>query len=309
MGIQIHRDLSQLPAFRRAVITIGSFDGVHIGHQFILRRVAELAKQAQGESVVISFYPHPRKVFGDAGLRLLNTLEEKAMLLERAGIEHLVVVPFSRAFAEQSPDAYIHDFLVQSFHPHSIVIGYDHRYGKGRQGDISYLKKLESVYHYHVEEISKQEVESIAVSSTKVRHALAEGDVANAARLLGYPYFLSGVVAPGLQIGNKLGFPTANIRVEDPDKLIPPQGIYAVYVEHRASRYKGMLYIGNRPTIDEGLETTIEVNIFDFNQQIYGEPLRVSFVEFLRSDARFDSLDELQRQLAEDKKQALSVLG
>lgn len=306
--MRIYRDLSQLPTFENAVLTIGSFDGVHLGHQQIIKQINDLAASIDGVSILITFHPHPRLVVGKSyDLKLLNTLEEKALLLEQYDVDVLVIVPFSRAFAEQSPDAYIEDFLVNYFQPSIIAIGYDHRFGKDRVGDISYLQQVEDKHQFRVVEISKQEVADIAVSSTKVRKALLTGDVQQAAEWLGHPFGITGKVVKGLQIGHTIGFPTANVEVLDPYKLIPPVGIYAVRIEHKKQTYQGMLYIGNRPTIDHDLAQTIEVNIFDFDQQIYGEMLSVEFVDYLRGDVKFDSLEELKAQLARDKEAALAV--
>lgn len=308
--MRIYRDLERLPTFQNAVLTIGSFDGVHIGHQQIIQQIRQLAVERQGVSVLITFHPHPRMVVGNAPdhtLKLLNTLEEKAALLEQYGVDVLVIVPFSRAFAEQSPDAYIQDFLVKRFKPNVIAIGYDHRFGKNRAGDISYLRRFQEKYDFEVVEISRQDVDDSAVSSTKVRKAVAAGEVERAAQLLGHPFGITGKVVEGLRIGNTIGFPTANVEVLDPYKLIPPTGIYAVRVWHKNQRYNGMLYIGNRPTIDRDLAQTIEVNIFDFDARIYGEVLQVEFVDYLRGDAKFDSLEALKRQLEEDREHTLRV--
>ncbi|MFK7796646.1 MAG: bifunctional riboflavin kinase/FAD synthetase [Aureispira sp.] len=306
--MRIFRNLSQLPSFENPVLTIGSFDGVHLGHQQIIKQINDLAATIHGTSILITFDPHPRLVVGKAhNLKLLNTLEEKAALLEQYQVDVLVVVPFSQAFANQSPDAYIEDFLVKHFQPSIIAIGYDHKFGKDRAGDISYLKNFEQKHDFQVIEISKQEVADIAVSSTKVRKALLKGDVQQAAQWLGHPFGITGKVVKGLQIGHTIGFPTANIQVLHPYKLIPPIGIYAVRVQHEQTEYEGMLYIGNRPTIDSDLAQTIEVNIFDFDQQIYDEILSVEFVDYLRGDIKFDSLEALKAQLARDKEAALAV--
>lgn len=308
--MRIYRDLSQLPSFKNAVLTIGSFDGVHLGHQQIIKQINDLAVSIDGVSILLTFHPHPRLVVGQShDLKLLNNLEEKALLLEQYEVDVLVIVPFSRAFAEQSPDAYIEDFLIKHFQPSIIAIGYDHRFGKDRVGDISYLKHFEAKHNFQVVEISKQEVADIAVSSTKVRKALLAGDVQQAAKWLGHPFGITGKVVKGLQIGHTIGFPTANIEVLDPYKLIPPTGIYAVRIQHKKEVYQGMLYIGNRPTIDHDLAQTIEVNIFNFDQQIYGEMLSVEFVDYLRGDVKFDSLEALQAQLAADKVAALAVFA
>lgn len=308
--MKIYKDLAHLPIFKNAVITIGSFDGVHIGHQQIIKQINDLAKSIDGQSVLITFNPHPRLVLSkDAqNLKLLNTTDEKAALLELYDIDVLVVAPFSKDFAGQSPDTYIQDFLVKNFQPKIIAIGYDHKFGKDRIGNISYLKKFEKEYDFKVVEISEQEIDNAIVSSTKIRTALANGQIGEAQKMLGHRYILSGKVGKGLQLGTKMGFPTANILIEDAYKLIPPEGIYAVLVYYNKTQYKGMLYIGNRPTIDQNLAQTIEVNIFDFNQDIYGQELTMEFVEYLRSDMKFNNLEELQTQLGKDKVVALKVL-
>jgi riboflavin kinase/FMN adenylyltransferase len=308
--MEIHRDFSRLSTIRNAVITIGSFDGLHSGHQMIIRRLNKLARKHKGESVVITFHPHPRQVLfpDDHSLRLLSTQEEKALLLDKLNVDHLVFVPFTKAFSQQSPDEYIQDFLINQFHPRCIVIGYDHRFGKGRKGDIEYLKKHAEKGGFEVVEIPKQEIEDIAVSSTKIRNALHSGKVYRANQLLQHHYQLSGTVVKGQQIGNELGFPTANISVADPYKLIPADGIYAVRVIHKEQIYGGMLYIGTRPTLEAYNDRNIEVNIFDFSQRIYGEQLTLIFVDRIREDTRFNNLDELREQLKQDKLDSLSTL-
>lgn len=308
--MQIHRDLEQLPQFKNTVLTIGSFDGVHIGHQHILRRLRILADELDGESLLVTFHPHPRIVLSpeEYKLQLLTTIEEKADLLAQQGLDHLVLTPFTKAFSVQSPEAYIEDFLIQQFQPRCIVIGYDHRFGKNRQGDISYLRQYQEPYDFEIEEITKQEIEHIAISSTKVRNALSKGKIRKATQLLGHPFRLTGKVVKGNQIGRNMGFPTANVEVPDPHKLIPPVGIYAVQVVYKEQRYGGMLYIGARPTIGEALQQTIEVNIFDFNQNIYGELLRVDFIAHIRGDSKFEGLEALRVQLQADRKAALAAL-
>ena len=309
--MQIHRDINKLPKFRNAVVTIGSFDGVHIGHQQIIEQINHLAASVDGESVMITFYPHPRLALNreNSTLKLLNTLEEKAARLSVYKVDHLVVVPFSLEFASQSPEAYIMDFLVAKFSPKVIAIGYDHKFGKNRAGNIDYLRKFSDKYNFSIVEISKQEVQDIAVSSTKVRKAIQGGDIAKAARLLGHYPILSGKVVQGLQIGTRIGFPTANIVVDEPHKLIPPEGIYAVHVSWNNNNYKGMLCIGTRPTIGGDLAQTIEVNIFGFEQNIYGESIAVYFVDYLRANSKFDNLNDLQKQLDIDKENSLKILS
>jgi riboflavin kinase/FMN adenylyltransferase len=307
--MNVYHDLSSLPAFRNAVITIGSFDGVHSGHQTILAQLKELAQQVAGESIVITFHPHPRQVLqpDDHSLRLLNTIDEKITLLKRYGVDHVVVVPFSKHFANQSADAYITHFLVERFSPKYIVIGYDHQFGKGREGNIDYLKKHQTAFGFKVVEIEKQEVDKLAVSSTKVRQALECGQVAKAQQLLGHPYTLSGIVVEGQRIGRSIGFPTANLDIQNPYKLIPAEGIYAVLARHQQDTYEAMLYIGKRPTLEHYDNKTIEVNILDFDKDIYGEQLSLTFVERIRDDKQFQSLEELRLQIEKDRLQTIAL--
>jgi len=301
--MRVFYDLENLPNFRNAVITIGSFDGVHRGHQKILEQINELAQEVDGESIVITFHPHPRLVVypKDDSLRLISTTDEKVLLFERYGIDNLVVVPFTVEFSQLQADEYIEKFLIDKFHPRYIVIGYDHRFGLNRQGNFDYLKWYAERADFDVVEIEKQEVENITISSTKIRKALEAGNVERAARLLNHYFILSGTVVDGQKIGNTIGFPTANIEVSNKHKLIPPDGIYAVHVLHNQQRYKGMLYIGDRPTIKAYKNRTIEVNIFDFDKNIYGDKIRMELVSFIRGDVEFKSLDELKEQLAKDK--------
>lgn len=308
--MNVYHDLNDLPAFRNAVLTIGSFDGVHQGHQKILERINTIAQERNGESIVITFHPHPRLIVypKDKTLRLITTIDEKIALLRKYGVDNVVVVRFSVEFSQMKADEYIEKFLIEKFNPSCIVIGYDHKFGLNRQGDINYLKWYGKIGRYEVQEIEKQEVKAITVSSTKVRNALQRGQVKKAAQLLGHYFTLTGLVVHGQQIGTKIGFPTANIEISSPHKLIPPDGIYAVYVRHHEDRYKGMLYIGKRPTVDGDLDRTIEVNIFNFTKNIYGDKLQLALVDFIRGDQKFDSLEALQVQLAIDEQHTLECL-
>lgn len=306
--MQVHRDLHQLPAFRNAVITIGTFDGVHTGHQYILRQLQEAAAACQGETVIITFDPHPREVLAphDKTVRLLTTLDEKIHLLEKFGINHLVVVPFTKAFSELSARAYLEDFLISTFRPHTIIIGYDHRFGHNREGGLELLEAEQQQYGFQLLEIPQQVVHNLAVSSTKIRKSLQEGATQLADELLGYPYFINGTVVHGDKMGRKLGFPTANIALNDPRKLIPAQGVYAVTVNVMGNWYKGALNIGTRPTFN-GTELRIEVFILDFDQDIYDAAIRVDFLEYIRSDKKFDSVEALVQQMKEDVLQAREI--
>lgn len=298
-----------LPEFKNPVITIGTFDGVHEGHREILKSVADEAQRVNGESLLLTFEPHPRKLlFPEQSLQLLTTLDEKLALVAKEGIDNTIVVPFTKEFSQFSAKEYVQEFLVKKFHPHTIIIGYDHHFGHDRSGDINLLQSLKTELHFEVKEIPAHLISSAAVSSTQVRKALQAGKVSEAALLLGRRYQLCGNVGHGAQLGRTIGFPTANITVTDADKLIPAIGIYAVYVAHGGTRYRGMLSIGTNPTVTDTLSIKIEVNIFDFSKDIYGDEITLEFVEWLRPELKFNSLEELTRQLYEDQRQSLQIL-
>ncbi len=299
--MRVFTDLSLLPTFRNAIVTIGSFDGVHLGHRRILEQVQTLAQKNKGESVVITFDPHPRSVLkpDDRSFKLLSTTQEKIELLAQAGIDHVVVAPFSLEFSQQTAQQYVEDFLVKKFAPRFIVIGYDHRFGTGREGDIAFLKKFEKTAGFEVVEIAAQEVDEIAVSSSKIRKALENSDIVLANRLLGHPFSFSGKVVEGNKIGRNIGFPTANIEITDPHKLLLPEGIYAAMVGDK----KAALYLGTRPTLSPHGKRVIEVNILDFEGDLYGQNLSVEVIDFIRTDKKLDSLEDLRKQIAEDKKE------
>ncbi|HVT86183.1 MAG TPA: bifunctional riboflavin kinase/FAD synthetase [Chitinophagaceae bacterium] len=309
--MKIHRDIENLPAFQNAVITIGTFDGVHMGHRQIINKLKDEASAINGETVIITFHPHPRKVIASTilGVRLINTLEERLQLLEQLGVDHVVVVPFTDAFANQPAEDYIKNFLIEKFHPHTIIIGYDHRFGKERKGDYLLLEKKAAEYGYELKEIPKHVLDEISISSTKIREALLEGKLEVADKLLGYEFFFSGVVVHGDKLGRKLGYPTANLKILDEEKITPGNGIYAVYAQPEGfgRRLKGMMSIGFRPTVD-GKKRVIEVNIFDFDKEIYGETLKVYVKKYLREELKFSGLDELIEQMGQDKIESLKVL-
>ena len=308
--MKVFRSLTQLPDFKNAVITIGSFDGVHRGHQKIVDQVRALARENGGESIVITFHPHPRLVIypKDQSLQLITSIEEKIDLFRGSGIDNLVIAPFTVAFSQLSADEYIKKFLIGKFKPKAIVIGYDHRFGLNRQGNIDFLKWHSKQYDYEVIEIERQEIEAIAISSTKIRRAINEKHIRTANELLGHDFSLIGTVIKGLQIGSKLGFPTANLAIQDPHKLIPPFGIYAAKVEFEGFEFGGMLYIGNRPSVNQVNDVTIEVNIFDFDQIIYGKELKVKIIDHIRDDIEFSDLEQLKEQLSRDKADSIEIL-
>lgn len=308
--MRVFYQLEDLPKFNRAVLTIGSFDGVHSGHQQLLARINRLASQHGGESIVITFHPHPRQVIypKDKSLQLLTSIDEKVALFKRFGVDNVVVVPFTVAFSQQSADEYIQRFLLETFQPKTIVIGYDHRFGLNRQGNIEYLRWYSEKKGFELIEIEQQEVDNIAVSSTKIRNALLEGDITNANRWLDHPYQLQGKVVHGQHLGTELGYPTANLKPLDAYKLIPADGIYAVKVYWREKQYEGMLYIGNRPSIAGVDERAIEVNIFDFSGDLYDERLTVEFIDYIRGDEHFDDMDGLKQRLHLDEVAARKIL-
>ena len=308
----VYTNIEQLPVFNNAVITIGTFDGVHFGHLQLLELMKSAAKKVNGETILITFHPHPRKIIGahKAPIYLLNTLDEKIALLEKHGIDHLVIVPFTEKFAQQLAEDYIADFLVNTFHPHTIIIGHDHRFGKDRTGDILLLKTKAPEFGYEVKEIPGYMLKDITISSTKIREALLNGNISTAHDLLGYDYFFTGKIVKGNQLGRTIGYPTANLQIVDENKLIPGNGVYAVVVTNEKltiNRQGGMMNIGFRPTV-EGNKRMVEVNIFDFDQIIYGETLTITLKKYLRSEVKFNGLDELKKQLAKDKQAALKAL-
>ena len=318
--MKVYFSIDSIPAFTKAVVTIGTFDGVHTGHKSILEQLKREAARIGGETVIITFHPHPRKVIvsGQPRIQLINTIDEKIELLHKNGIDHLVVVPFTDAFAQQSPQDYIQQFLVEKFHPHTVIIGYDHRFGKDRKGDYKLLEEYSQRLGFNLMEIPAHVINDNTVSSTRIREAILKGNTDVANTLLGYDFFFEGTVVDGNKLGRTLGYPTANLRIENEEKLIPGNGIYAVQTEivnrqsaignRQSAILNGMMSIGIRPTIG-GTDRVIEVNIFDFNQDIYGTTLRVYIKKYLRSEVKFNGLEALIEQLAKDKEDTLKVLG
>lgn len=318
--MQVHYSTSNLPQFKNAVITIGTFDGVHLGHRQIIKQLKEEAANVHGETVIITFHPHPRTVVaGGKSIALLNTLNEKISLLAALGIDHLVVVPFDEKFSNQTPEEYVKHFLVEKFCPHTIIIGYDHKFGKQRAGDYHLLEDYGRQLNFSVKEIPEKIINESIVSSTIIRKALLQHDIANANKYLGYAYFFEGIVVDGNKLGRTLGYPTANIVIYDEMKLVPANGIYVaeaeiVYnnpaVEKKESRQllQGMMSIGVRPTID-GQNRTIEMNLFDFEEDIYGKMLKVVLLKYLRDEIKFNTLDELKAQMLNDKQDSLNFFA
>ncbi len=307
--MQVHYNIDSLPLFKNATITIGTFDGVHLGHQVIINTLKQAAKEVNGESVIITFQPHPRKVVSSivTGIRLINTLDERIELLAKTGVDHLVVVPFTDFFANQTAEEYIKDFLVEKFKPTTIIIGYDHRFGKDRTGNYLLMEQKALTYNYTLKEIPEHLLDAVKVSSTTIRNALLHGQIEEANKLLGYAFFFTGQVVHGNKIGRTIGYPTANLKSNNDEKITLGDGIYAVYVTVVEKKYKGMLSIGFRPTVD-GKKRVTEVNIFDFDTEIYDQLIKVEIKKHLRNEVKFNSLDELKQQLHTDKENSLKCL-
>lgn len=309
--MQTYYDLQNLPSFKNPVLTIGTFDGVHKGHQFVLQRLVNKAKEIDGESILITFEPHPRLVLqgNTTSIELLNTLEEKLVLLADLKLDYVIVVPFTKDFASMHADDYIKSFLVDNFHPHTIIIGYDHHFGQNRSGNYDLLNSKKNEFKYHLEEISPQEIENIVVSSTQIRDSLLTGQIEVSFEYLGYPYQLQGNVIHGVKRGRSIGFPTANIQVNDQYKLIPYTGVYAIKCLVDAIEYKGMMNIGTNPTVTDTLDLKLEVHLFEFDKDIYNQEITIRFLHRLRDEEKYDSLQDLIHQLQADARNALTYFA
>ena len=309
--MKIYQDISNFHV-KNPVITIGSFDGVHLGHLKIINRLKDIAHQSRGETVVFTFSPHPRQVLfpEERNLRLLTTLEEKKELFEKAGIEHLILFPFTREFSQLSYTDFVRDILVGKLSVSILVVGHDHKFGKNREGDFDVLKNLSLRYNFSVEQLDALLMDDINISSTKIRNALQYGKIEKAGQFLGYPFMLHGTVIEGQRLGRRIQFPTANIEASDPNKIIPAYGVYAVYVKIGDDRYRGMLNIGTRPTVSKNADhRSIEVHILDFDGDLYKKQIGVEFIKKIRDEQKFNSIEELKHQLEKDKQTVLNILG
>lgn len=285
-------------------VTIGTFDGVHFGHQKIIEKVVSEAKIAKKKSVVLTFFPHPRMVLQkDTSVKLINTIDERAALIEKTGLDYLIIHPFSKEFSRMTALEFVRDILVNQLNISKLIIGYDHHFGKNREGNINQLTEYSDLYDFKLTEIPAQDIDEVSVSSTKIRNALNAGDLKTANHYLGYFFMLSGTVVNGEKLGGKIGYPTANIHIEETYKLIPKNGVYVVKFFFENNAIFGMMNIGNRPTID-GNYQTIEVHFFDFNQNLYGQKISVELLFFLRDEQKFDSIDLLANQLKKDEQNA-----
>jgi len=308
--MKVFRSFEELPKIKNAIVTQGTFDGVHCAHKVILDRLKELAVEHNGETLVMTFDPHPRFVLYPEShdLKLLNSLDEKIDALDKAGIDNLLIIPFTKEFSEQSSLQFIRDIIVNLIGTKILVIGYNHRFGKNREGSFEHLKTYSSEYGFEVVEIPEQDVEQVSVSSTRIRKALEAGDIITANKYLGRNYSISGQVLHGKHLGHTIGFPTANIHVTDKNKLIPDDGVYAVRIIVNGKKYGGMLNSGYRPTVD-GKNYSIEVHIFNFDEDIYNQNITVEYVDKLRNEIHFHHLSDLKNQLKKDKLHATEILS
>lgn len=307
--MKLFHSINDFRTTKKTILTLGTFDGVHIGHKKILERITQNTENGKYESLVLTFFPHPRMVLQEKSeIKLLNTISEKTKLLEQTGIENLVIHPFNESFSRLTAEEFVHTILVDQFHIHKIIIGHDHRFGRNRTANIDDLIAFGKEYDFEVEQISAQEIQDVSVSSTKIRKALDEGNVALANDYLGYSYFLTGEVVKGKQLGRTIGFPTANINIEEEYKKIPKNGVYVVKTIINEKEVFGMMNIGFNPTVN-GEKKTIEVNLFDFDADVYGHKIEVSLLEYLREEQKFGSVELLKEQLNQDKKTALAFIA
>ena len=307
--MKVYSSIEEFQNVERPIMTTGTFDGVHFGHRKIIDRLKQLAQNCDGETVLLTFSPHPRMVLfpDDQDLKLLNTIEEKKHLLEKAGVQHLIVHPFTKEFSRISSINFVRDILVNELKIHKLVIGYNHHFGRNREGTFEHLQEFAPVYGFEVEEIPVQLLDNVGVSSTKIRKALFQGDVETAAEYLGYQYQLSGTVVKGNAIGRTIGFPTANLELGNAKKIIPADGVYSAWVKVDGTSYKGMMNIGKKPTINNQART-LEVHLLEFEQDIYGEAICIEFVNKIRDEIKFTDILKLQQQLLLDKENVKKIL-
>ncbi|MFV8347661.1 bifunctional riboflavin kinase/FAD synthetase [Flavobacterium sp. ZB4P13] len=307
--MKIFHSINDFSSTKKTILTLGTFDGVHIGHKKILKKITKNTESEKYESLVLTFFPHPRMVLQEhSDIKLLNTIDEKIELLEKIGIENLVIHPFDEAFSRLTAEEFVSTILVDRFHIQKIIIGHDHRFGRNRTANIDDLIAFGKEYDFEVEQISVQEINDISVSSTKIRNALLQGDMALANNYLGYDYFLTGIIVKGKQLGRTIGFPTANLKIEENYKLIPQNGVYIVKSIIKGQAVFGMMNIGFNPTVG-GQNQSIEIHYFDFNADLYNQKISVSILQRIRSEQKFESVDLLKEQLEKDKKTALSYLN
>jgi riboflavin kinase/FMN adenylyltransferase len=307
--LKVYTNISDFKGSRYSVVTVGTFDGLHVGHQQIIKRMKEIAVENHGDTILVTFDPHPRLVLNatNSPIKFISTQEKKQLLLEEFGIDHKIIIRFTKEFAATPSEVFVKDYLVDKLKVRKLIVGYDHHFGKNREGNYTQLKNLGGQYGFEVEEVPAQYIDDVPVSSTKIRKALSEGNIKLANRMLGYNYSITGKVIPGNKIGRTIGFPTANIEIGDAYKLICLGGVYACQVEVEGKIYNGMGNIGTRPTVGiNGIVT--EVHIFDFDEDIYGKEITISFIDRIRDEKKFESLDALHEQLEKDKRTVLGIL-
>lgn len=308
--MKIYNTFSEFVKVPNAIVTIGTFDGVHLGHKAILKDMVKTAKEIGGETVVITFYPHPRQVLNinAANLRFITTQEEKLKRLEMSGVDNVIVVNFTKEFSRVSSEDFISEYILKHINPVKLVIGYDHHFGNNRMGDFNLLNEMQNKYNFELQRIEAHDVENIAVSSTKIRHSLQQGDVERANALLGYQFSYVGKVVSGNKIGRELGYRTANIELEKEFRLIETAGVYATYVDYDGKEYKSMTYIGKKPTVNNEEIENIEVHLFDFDGDLYDKVIKVRFVKRVRGEHKFESLQALKKQIEIDEKNIKEIL-
>lgn len=305
--MKIHYDYTGYDA-QHAAITIGVFDGVHKGHKEILNRVLEIAKNINGQSVVVTFWPHPRLVLKqDNNIKLINTLEEKQMLLEKHGIDHLIIIPFTENFSQQTSEEFIKNILIDKLHVKHLVVGFNHHFGRDREGNFEQIQKYAQTYQFEVEKLDAKIIENEHVSSTKIRNALGIGDIQTANSFLGYNYSITGSVVDGNKIGRDIGFPTANIQIDHNFKLLPKEGVYVVETEINKQKYPAMLNIGFKPTLNQPEKAlSIEAHIIGFADNIYKKSITIYFHKRIRDELKFDNIEQLKNQLFSDKQETIN---
>lgn len=303
--MRIFKGIDDLGVFKNSVVTIGTFDGVHLGHQKILTRLSDRAKEIAGESILFTFYPHPRMIVfpENHNLKLLQTIDEKVDSLDTFGLDNLIIYPFTKEFSRLTAFEFVRDILVEKLKVKTLVIGYDHQFGRNREGDLDFLKETAKIFDFVVEEISAEEVQEVNVSSTKIRKSLQNGNIEQANEFMGRPFICTGNVVEGLKLGRKMGFPTLNVSIENEHKILPIDGVYAVQVRIGESLHEGMMNIGGNPTVNHDLsaDKKLEVHLFDFNENVYGKEVTVLFHKFIRDEKTFSNLEELKSQLSQDE--------
>lgn len=301
--MRLFEGLDELRNIKNPVVTIGTFDGVHLGHQKIINQLKTEAAEIQGETVLLTFHPHPRMVLfpENHGVRLLQTEEEKIHALEQLGLNNVIIVPFTKNFSNLSAQEFVEKVLVNNLHPKKVVIGYDHQFGNNREGNINYLRAVASKYNFQVVEIPARSIDEVNISSTKIRESLLLGNVETAKLYLSRPYELNGIVVKGDQLGRTIGFPTANISMSDNTKIVPANGVYAIQAKTKNGIYFGMMNIGNRPTVSDALLQKLEVHLFDFDQNIYDQSITVHFEKRIRDEKKFANLEELKFAIKQDE--------